>query len=578
MLPKAVFTAVAAAGLACLLAGAVLLTMLAPSREVGGVVTVDGVLVTDPGVAALTGQTLVVEVTGSGGPVFAASARQVDAEAWAASLPATRVAGLTEEAVPDVRTVPGDGTVAVPDPRDSDVWTDLADGSAPLTFAVASPGPDSALVVVADAATVDLRWVRDATHPVAWPLVAGGAVLLIWGVTGLVRRNRHDRIRRRAAARAGRTVRGGPTSPPPRPSGPRRRSVVGPALRPVVATVMASVALTACAGVPEPDPAAAGSPGPAGPVTTGPAVTVGQAGRVLAALGAGLAAGEEDRLTGPAAAWRAGAGAGVPAQPTDGAVAVGAFGAALLEAGDGVRRWPLLVPRTDAWPRSFAVRAPAPGGGSLVAVLVATDARQPYRLWAALPVLDDAVLDAVQLAWPSPAEGAATIAAAGAADAGAGAAAPEGPGVAEVTATLTPHFADVLAEGDASVHAPEFAEDPVSTGVRERLAVLAESTRPARVESAHVPGPGAVPALAVLDADGGGLVVTAVTTTVRATARDGGPGVPVPEGYASSAGTVSAPRSLEITSTAALLFAVPAERGNIGPLAAADGITSVTAS
>jgi hypothetical protein len=34
---------------------------------------------------------------------------------------------------------------------------------------------------------------------------------------------------------------------------------------------------------------------------------------------------------------------------------------------------------------------------------------------------------------------------------------------------------------------------------------------------------------------------------------------------------------VEVVSTVALVFAVPEERGNIGPLAAADGITSVTA-
>jgi hypothetical protein len=318
--------------------------------------------------------------------------------------------------------------------------------------------------------------------------------------------------------------------------------------------------------------------GPGGP---GPALTAAQAARILSAVGAGLEAGDGDRVTGPAAAWLTGASAGAPAQPVDGAAAVGVLHGAVVAAGEEVRRWPLLVPRTDAWPRSFAVRAPGPDGGSVIGVLVATDAREPYRLWAALPVL----ADAVEPGWPSAAQGAALVpvdaaeGSDGAGDSG-GSDDPEGRGVPEVTAALTARFADVLAEGDVSAHAPEFAADTVSAAVRERLAVVEAAVTPAGVVSEHVPdaGPDGRPVLALQDAQGGGLVVTAVTTTARAAVRANRPGIPVPEDLVPAAGTASAPRGLEIVSTVAVLFAVPPERGNIGPLAAADGITSVTVS
>jgi hypothetical protein len=532
VLPKAFFTAVAVLGLGCALAGLALLTVLAPAGEVGGEVPVDGLLVTDPGVAALTGGMLTVEVRGAG-PVFAGAARRVDAEAWVGDAPAARVVGLTGDALPDVR--PGAGTEAVPPPRESDVWTDLAEGDGSVTLALTSPSPDTAVVVVAETATVRLGWQRDAGHPVAWPLVLGGTLLVLWGVPGLVRRNRHDRRRRAARSRARRAA-----------PGPRGR-VVARGTRGTWA-LAGAVALAGCATVPVPDPA----------VSTGSAVAVtpAQMARVLTDVGAAVAAGNaERRLTGPALAWHVssadGASGPAPRSTADLAAAVSA-------AGPGVRGWPLLAPRTAQWPRSFAVEVPA---AAMVAVLVAAGPREPYRLWAALPRLAERPLPP----WPTATDGAVLVADGSAA-------------LADVTADLPTRFADVLARGDASEHAPEFAADPVSAAVRDRVtALVGAASSGATVEHVAAPAPGAPPVLALVDADGGAVVAAAVTTTVTVTASPGNEAIRLPDDVAGVAGAPAA-RRVQVVSTVALVFAVPEERGNIGPLAAADGITSVTAS
>jgi hypothetical protein len=520
VLPKAFFTALAAVGLGCALAGAALLTVLAPASEVGGEVTVDGILVTDPGVAPLTGGTLTVDVRAPG-PVFAGTARQVDADAWVGSAPADRVTGLTADGRPDVSAAAG--TEPVPQPRDSDVWTELAAGDGSVTLAVASPGASDSVVVVADAATVTLRWGRDADHPAAWPLLAGGVLVTLWGGAGLDRRNRRDRRRR-----------------------PARRGA--PARAPGTWALAAALTAAGCAAMPEPAPGAGG--GPAAALTTG------QAGRVLAAVAAAVRDGPaERRLTGPALDWHEAAAAGVPGA---GQRALADLAGAVADADGRTSRWPLLVPRTDAWPRAFAVAVPSP---ATVAVLVADGPREPYRLWAALDVLDGRPMPP----WPSAAEGAVPV--------GAGTGPPP-----ELTADLPARVTDVLARGDDSEHAPEFAADPVTAASRARVAALADA-RGARVAVDHAPVEGAQGpvALALVDADGGALVAAAVATTVTVAARPGGEPVRLPDDVAAAAGVPTA-REVRVGSTVALLFAVPAERGNIGPPAAADGITSVTAS
>lgn len=533
MLPKAFFTAVAVLGLGSVLVGLALLTVLAPAAEIGGEVPVDGILVTDPGVAALTGETLTVEVRGAG-PVFAGSARRVDAEAWVGDAPAARVAGLGGDGRPDVRPAAGAGEI--PSPRDSDIWTELAEGERSATLAVTSPSPDTALVVVAESATARLAWQRDARHPVAWPLVLAGTLLALWGIPGLVRRNRHDRRRRRAA--------GFRSGPPGRGSRGLRVARGGPGTW----ALAGSLALAGCAATPVPDPGAAASGSPV-------AVTPGQMARVLTDVAAAVAAGEADRrLTGPALTWHTAAADGVSGP---GPRSTADLAAAVSEAGPRVRGWPLLTPRTAQWPRSFAVEVPA---AALVAVLVADGPREPYRLWAALPRLAERPL----APWPPATDGSVPVA--------------EGPpGLADVTADLPARFADVLARGDASEHAPEFAADPVSAAVQDRVAALVGGRRSgAAVEHVPQPAPGAPSVLALLDADGGAVVAAAVTTTVTVTAEPGGEAVRLPDDVAAIAGAPAA-RRVEVVSTVALVFAVPEERGNIGPLAAADGIASVTA-
>lgn len=198
MVPRVVPTAVAAIGLVLVVVGVVMLTLAAPPQQVGGTAEAAPVLVTGPGVLALTGEP--VEV-GLDGEAFAGVGRAAEVEAWLDGVGHTRVDGVATATGLATTDVPGtDPDQADPpaDPTTSDVWLREQVGG---TLRLDRPEPGQVLVVVgAPEADVEITWDRPARHPGAVPLVLAGTVELVLGLLWLVVLNARRRRTRRGPA------------------------------------------------------------------------------------------------------------------------------------------------------------------------------------------------------------------------------------------------------------------------------------------------------------------------------------------------------------------------------------------
>lgn len=206
-----------AVGLACGIAGALVLTVFAPADRITATETG-----TDPGIAVVSAPGLLdlsgpdVRLRASGGKdVFLAVARADDVTAWLGDAAHTEVAGLggsLGDPALDTRTA---GRGAATDPRSADIWLASATGedSAQLTWTTRSDGDyaDAGGVVVFAATDgkaaapqrVSFSWLaegRAAGNPSGVPLVVAGGVLVVLGALGVLLRPRTTRpqARRRA--------------------------------------------------------------------------------------------------------------------------------------------------------------------------------------------------------------------------------------------------------------------------------------------------------------------------------------------------------------------------------------------
>lgn len=198
MVPRVVPTAVAALGLPLALVGLLMLTLAAPPQQVGGDTRAAPLLLTGPGVLALTGAPVDVSLDGEG---FVGLGRADEVTAWVDGVAHTRLDGVAADLTPagtDVDGAAPDAVDPVADVRAADIWQQESAGDSP-SLRVEAPTPDEVLVVsAAGGATVSVVWQRPATHPGAWPLLLGGVLLLWLGLAWLVQLNRR-RLRRRAA-------------------------------------------------------------------------------------------------------------------------------------------------------------------------------------------------------------------------------------------------------------------------------------------------------------------------------------------------------------------------------------------
>ncbi|HEY5514852.1 MAG TPA: hypothetical protein VIK12_01430 [Pengzhenrongella sp.] len=324
--------------------------------------------------------------------------------------------------------------------------------------------------------------------------------------------------------------------------------------------VGAALVLGACSpGLPEPSPAAA-------PAVPPPVLTIDQSGHVLGAIGARLAssdtalsaAGLETRLTGPALASRT-------AEYAVTTATAGAKGLTSLQ----MTAQTLIVPSTDTWPRTSFVVTKQPDDLSSPRLLVLQQAgpRSQYMLWGWVRLLPGIKMPATAV----PTVGSTPLPA-------------DAKGLVATPADVVAHYADVLFNGDASAYAAGFAApDSYRQGIASGRGPLAKVASQAAGTFTETYAPVADQTFALSTADGGALVVGAMSTSSALAFK--GASLPVPAELAAVSGGTIAPgtelrNSLAVTYADVIAFYVPpaAAKAPVTVLGAEHIRTSVTGS
>lgn len=295
--------------------------------------------------------------------------------------------------------------------------------------------------------------------------------------------------------------------------------------------LLAGALLAGCSTpLPEPAPEAV-------PAVAPPAVSVGQAQRILskvadvveAADAANDASGLKARLEGPALAIRTAeyvrkstGGPDVTVLPFD--------------------EQALVVPETTTWPRTQLVVTEQPDDLQAPRVLVLRQAspREPYRLWGWARLLPSVTTPATA----APEEGSPVLP-------------PDAEGLLMTPADAVAQYADVLANGDGSAHAPKFAKDAFRSAIEaERASVVERLADAATLTQTYKPE--GDPVVSVATVDGGAIVVSAITTTSTVTLAAPGGSITVEPFYAALAGgATTAGTSLTRTFSGVVVMYVP---------------------
>ncbi|MGL5930917.1 MAG: hypothetical protein ACRCY8_18445, partial [Dermatophilaceae bacterium] len=152
---KLVVVLSSALGIVAFLVGVAAAVVVGPDDRVGTDTRVDAgdaaALVSGPGLVAYRDATVVLEATGSGGPVFLGRAHPVDVRDWLGGAPrwvGTEVglSGLTGEAVPAAEGAPADATPA--DPASATFWAQRASGTGTQALTLELDGTPTQWVVV----------------------------------------------------------------------------------------------------------------------------------------------------------------------------------------------------------------------------------------------------------------------------------------------------------------------------------------------------------------------------------------------------------------------------------------------
>jgi hypothetical protein len=308
-------------------------------------------------------------------------------------------------------------------------------------------------------------------------------------------------------------------------------------LRWVSALAAASVLLAGCAPpLPRPTP-------PAQPAVPPPALTVDQSGRVLGAIGTSLASADKAlsatglaaRLSGPALTSRT-------AEYAVAAATSGAKGLTALQ----LDAQTLVVPSTQDWPRTQFVITKQPDDLTSPRLLVLQQAspRARYTLWGWARLLPGVRMPPTA----APTVGSAPLPA-------------DAPGLVATPADVVTRYADVLRNGDGSSFAAGFAApDSYRAGITSARAPLTQVAGQAAGTFTETYAPVPNQTFALSTADGGALVVAAMTTSSALTFS--GASLPLsPELAAASGGALAAGAelraSLNVIYADVLAFYVP---------------------
>ncbi|WP_149202669.1 hypothetical protein [Actinotalea subterranea] len=218
----------------------------------------------------------------------------------------------------------------------------------------------------------------------------------------------------------------------------------------------------------------------------------------------------------------------------------------LTQAGDTTAITPVpaaaqtvIAPTTDAWPRTLMVvtEPPADLQPPLLLTFVQNSPREQYQLWSWSRLFPGAQMPATA----QPEVGSALLPV-------------DADTLAVPPADVLARYADVLTNGAASPHVAEFAEDPLTTGIRSTReaygGLVGENGTLAETYQPTGGGP-----YAVQTADGGAIVVGAIQTVTTITLADST--LKIGDQTAGLLGKDTVASNLGITWISMVAFAVP---------------------
>ena len=164
----------------------------------------------------------------------------------------------------------------------------------------------------------------------------------------------------------------------------------------------------------------------------------------------------------------------------------------------------VMLPTTDAWPRTFMAVTESPDDlqAPLLLVLVQDAPRSQYHLWSWARLFPGITMPATT----EPGVGSAPVA-------------PDSAGLAVAPADVVARYVDLLTKRDQSEFAAAFTADPLRTAIAQtRDAFVGVVGANGSLTETYTPDPAGVTAIAT--ADGGALVVGTIRTVTAITLTD----------------------------------------------------------
>lgn len=514
------------------------------------------------------------------GTVFAAYGRTSDVVAWIGSaehhritmdaetgeLVAQRVAGILAtapepdegeaESADDATTEPH--VEPIPNPFGSDLWIENYVEERALRLTLSAP-EDVSILIASDGtapapADITVSWPIDNSTPFAYPLIIGGAIVLLLGLAALIwaiLHMRNSRGPRRKPQKMPKLPR------PPRERRPGRKAIeqkvsgrraLGRGMIAVPVVLVGTLLVTGCTTGskpmprPAPSPSTSADPNATPPVPT--AATAQQIERIVARVAESAAAADEaldadlldERFDGPARDLRA----------AD--YAVRAADSAIASTAPAIPQGPvrLLLPQqTEEWPRTiFAITQDATDATvpPVALFLVQTDPRSNYKVHYALTLEPAAELPDV-----APASvGAARL--------------PGDSGLLKTApGTLALAYADILAKDIESQVYLDFEADGDSLREAVGLAARKEqaSSLPSTASMTFTQAPGSGQTIAMSTNNSGALVAVDIIETVTVAPTEEGAAVNPTGAVKALSGVSVSTKGVVATYTDQLLFYVP---------------------
>jgi len=501
-----------------------------------------------------------LEITGADSN-YAAYGRTTDVLAWVGDASYNKI-GFDAETGQLTSTLVSGTEDTVPDPSGSDLWVaDFREDTA-LGFTVDVP-EDISVIVVSDGtlpapSDLSVTWVLDNSTPWAFPLLIGGAILLLIGLIFMlwalnhVRKARGPRRKQQKLPRVPRppaykAIKSPKAGTPV--AAPKGRRAISRSVAIVPSLLVGALLLSACSADPAVTADASATPEATDAQTAEvvaqqiPAVTVPQAKRIVARIAtvvaeadaAGDAAALAARMDGPALALRT---ANYAIRKVDAATVAPA-----AIPSEPVRI--TLPQQNDEWPRTVFVVLQDDADATIAPtalMLIQQDARSQYKVHYALQLEPGAVIPDVA-----------------AANVGTQRLAPDSKLLAVAPEDIGVNYSDVLMNDTASAFIDQF--DAESDLLRTQVGLAVKQARIAGVPStasltfATTPGTG--PVVAMATNDGGAIVALSIAESETIAPVEAGAAVNAPAQVAALLGKALSTKGITAVYGDQVLFFVP---------------------